>query len=154
MNQQERVPGDEVAPEAAPDVPTEPDATPEPDAASEPGPEPDAAPRPDVVAEDAAVAGLADATRVRRAPRFGSFIFAAIILSVFLAGLFSFVRDSTLSPAVVAARALDSWGIFWLLLIAISAFLVLFSFGLAVWLDRRSVRKQQRAAERTGSRRG
>lgn len=90
------------------------------------------------------VAQVADPTRVRRAPRFGAFVFVGIALAFLLAGLLSFVRDSFLPPEEVAARALDSWGIFWLLLLGLGAFFALASFAVAVWLDRRSVRRAER----------
>ena len=95
---------------------------------------------PDVVQESAPVLERVSATRTRRAPRFGAFVFVAVFLAALLAGLLSFVRDSFLPPEALAGRALDSWGMFWLLLLSIGALLALASFGVAVWLDRRSVR--------------
>lgn len=89
------------------------------------------------------VAQVADPTRVRRAPRFGAFVFVGIALAFLLAGLLSFVRDSFLPPEEVAARALDSWGIFWLLLLGLGAFFALASFAVAVWIDHRSVRRAE-----------
>lgn len=94
-----------------------------------------------VVAETAPVRETVGATRTRRAPRFGAFLFVGLFVAALLAGLLSFVRDSTLPPEELAGRALDSWGMFWLLLIGIGAFLSLASFTVAVAVDRRSVRR-------------
>jgi hypothetical protein len=103
-------------------------------------PEPDR----EIVSESTAVAGLADRSRVRRAPRFGAFLFAGLFLAAFVAGLLSFVRDSTLPPEALVGRALDSWGMFWLLLIGLGAFFALGSYTIATWLDRRSIRRMER----------
>ncbi|TGO05605.1 hypothetical protein [Serinibacter arcticus] len=126
------------------------EATPVVDAAeaapAEPATSEPATPEPEreIVSESAAVAGLADRSRVRRAPRFGAFLFAGLFLAAFVAGLLSFVRDSTLPPEALAGRALDSWGMFWLLLIGLGAFFALASYTVATWFDRRSVRRMER----------
>lgn len=117
-----------VEPDGTPATPTP--ATPEPDR--------------EIVSESSAVAGLADRSRVRRAPRFGAFLFAGLFLAAFVAGLLSFVRDSTLPPEALVGRALDSWGMFWLLLIGLGAFFALGSYTIATWLDRRSIRRMER----------
>lgn len=119
--------------EATPTIP-EP-TTPEP---TTPGPDRE------IVSESSAVAGLADRSRVRRAPRFGAFLFAGLFLAAFVAGLLSFVRDSTLPPEALVGRALDSWGMFWLLLIGLGALFALGSYTIATWLDRRSIRRMER----------
>ena len=115
-------------------------ATPE----ARPGEPATSEPEREIVSESAAVAGLADRSRVRRAPRFGAFLFAGLFLAAFVAGLLSFVRDSTLPPEALAGRALDSWGMFWLLLIGLGAFFALASYTVATWFDRRSVRRMER----------
>lgn len=120
-----------AATEVTPATPTTPDPT---------TPEPDR----EIVSESSAVAGLADRSRVRRAPRFGAFLFAGLFLAAFVAGLLSFVRDSTLPPEALVGRALDSWGMFWLLLIGLGAFFALGSYTIATWLDRRSIRRMER----------
>ena len=127
-------------------------ATPEPvsaepetsDPSEEPTGEASAEPDREIVHESATVAGLADTSRVRRAPRFGAFLFAGLFLAAFVAGLLSFVRDATLPPEALVGRALDSWGMFWLLLIGLGAFFALASYAVATWFDRRSIRRMDR----------
>ncbi|GMA30213.1 hypothetical protein [Litorihabitans aurantiacus] len=58
------------------------------------------------------------------------------------------MRDQTIPPEELAARALDSWGLFWLLLIGLSGFFALASYAVAVWFDRRSIRRMDGAPGR------
>ena len=121
--------------EATPAVEAKPEAVPaiEPEEVAEPEGE--------LIAESARLSDVVDPTRVRRAPRFGSFVFVGIFLAALVSGLLSFVRDSFLPPEQLAGRALDAGGMFLVLFIFFGATFVLIAFGIAVWLDRRSVRR-------------
>ncbi|PFG18814.1 hypothetical protein [Serinibacter salmoneus] len=107
-----------------------------------------AVPQPEPVGTDPVnVAAVADPTRVRRAPRFGSFVFTAVILAALLAGLATFVRDAFLPPEELVGRALGAGGMFLLLWLGLSAFFVLAAYAIAVALDRRSVRRMERSRQ-------
>lgn len=155
--QEPREPEESLQPQSRQDA--EESAAPEELAAPEgsAAPEESAAPEPPqpepVGAEPVNVAAVADATRVRRAPRFGSFVFTAVILAALLAGLATFVRDAFLPPEELVGRALDAGGMFLLLWLGLSSFFVLAAYGIAVALDRRSVRRMERSQEasRTGA---
>lgn len=154
MSEQENRP-DGAPAQPPPDEPGLPDettpgvaATPEETGAAEvPEPRPEAPsepekqPEPDVVLDRARVTEVVDPTQIRRAPRFGSFLFVGLFLAALLSGGLSFVRDAFLPAEQVAARALDSWGIFWVLFIFFGAMFALASFAVVAWLDRRSVRR-------------
>ncbi|WP_148059575.1 heme exporter protein CcmD [Salana multivorans] len=109
-----------------------------------------AAPEPIEVGEDVRIAAEANPAYVRRAPRFGAFVFAALFLAALIAGVASFVRDVFLPPEELVGRALDAGGMFLLLFLVLSAFFVLAAYGIAVALDRRSVRRMLAAREAAG----
>ncbi|MBN8883080.1 MAG: hypothetical protein J0H73_12295, partial [Salana multivorans] len=109
-----------------------------------------AAPEPIEVGEDVRIAAEANPAYVRRAPRFGAFVFAALFLAALIAGVASFVRDVFLPPEELVGRALDAGGMFLLLFLVLSAFFVLAAYGIAVALDRLSVRRMLAAREAAG----
>ena len=122
---------------AAPEVEAPAAETPATQQAIEGDPEPEG----ELVADSARVSDVVDPRRIRRAPRFGSFVFVGIFLAALVSGLLSFVRDSFLPPEQLAGRALDGGGMFLVLFIFFGATFVLIAFGIAVWLDRRSMRR-------------
>ncbi|KAE8764619.1 hypothetical protein [Georgenia thermotolerans] len=86
------------------------------------------------------VADLVDRSTVRRAPRFGRFVLAGILVgAVVSAGL------AVLSPSDHLARS----DLFWLLFLSLGAAGALAGLGVAVFLDRRS---WEQRASRTGAR--
>lgn len=87
-----------------------------------------------------AVSEVLDRTRVRRAPRFGAFLFVGLVLAFLVSFGLSYVRDWIL-PEQVQGRALDSWGLFLLLFIFLALFFALGSYGVAVLVDQASVRR-------------
>lgn len=97
--------------------------------------------------QDGPVAEVAEVTQVRRAPRFGSFVFVALALAFLTAFGLSVVRDSLLAPA--ASRGVGTGGLFLILFVALGCLFVLVACALAVVIDRRSVRRFGAAAPRT-----
>lgn len=94
-----------------------------------------------VIQEQARLRDVIDPAQVRRAPRLGSFLAVGLLIAVLAALGFSFVRDAFLPAAQVQARALDSWGTFWVLLAFFAPIAALCSYGIAVALDRRSLKR-------------
>lgn len=90
------------------------------------------------VVERARVAAVADPARVRRAPRFGRFAFAGVVLGAIIA--FALAAFGTENPV------LDTGGLFLLLWIFLGSLGALVFCGLAVWLDRRSARRADAAS--------
>lgn len=122
----------------------------EPEETAEPQPEPEPEPEPLEVGPEVRLAQEANPAYVRRAPRFGAFVFVALFLAALIAGVASFVRDAFLPPEELVGRALDSGGMFLLLFLILASFFSLAAYGLAVVLDRRSVRRMLAAREAAG----
>ncbi|WP_052436295.1 hypothetical protein [Georgenia sp. SUBG003] len=109
------------------DAPAEPaDAPAEPaDAPAEPA---DAPAEPEV-----RVADVVDRSTVRRAPRYGRFVLAGVALAAVVSGLLALLTPpSQYSPS----------DLFWILFLLLGFVLGLAAAGLAVVLDRRSVRRR------------
>ena len=147
-------PGETAAPPLVDTPLTTPDTTPATAAATTAAtaaattaatePETPAIPAPE--GDPVALLAAASPTRTRRAPRFGSFIAVAIVLAALIAGILTFVRDQFLPLVELQGRVLSGGGMFLVLFIGLAPFLTLAAVGLAVWLDRRSVRRMERTA--------
>ncbi len=107
-------------------------------------------PEPLEVGPEVQLAEEANPAYVRRAPRFGAFVFVALFLAALVAGSASFVRDAFLPPEALVGRALDSGGMFLLLFLILGSFFSLAAYGIAVALDRRSVRRMLAARKAAG----
>lgn len=79
---------------------------------------------------------LTDVAVIRRAPRYGAFIWAGILLAALLAAVLVATRGIEVS--------LDPWGLFLLTWVVLAAFTVAGSVGLALVLDRRSMKGSTR----------
>ena len=86
------------------------------------------------------VADVVDRSTVRHAPRYGRFILAGVLLGAVVAGLLALLTPpSQYSPG----------DLFWILFLLLGFVLGIAAAGLAVVLDRRSIRQRDaRAAER------
>lgn len=129
----EPIAGDEPAAGGEDDVPAA-------DADDAPAGDADAGPTTD--AESPAAAGpvhrvvdVADPSRVRRAPRYGRFAFAGLLLAVVVSFGLTFVPG--------AETGLTRRNLFFLLLLGLGSLGILFGLLVALWTDRRSLRRRR-----------
>ncbi|WP_147918807.1 hypothetical protein [Ruania zhangjianzhongii] len=129
-------PAVDVAPPAEPD----PDATSGPDAdregAAGAGPDPDGpilAAGGTVVGESE-VTGLADRSRVRRAPRYKRFVVFGALVGLLVSAVAALLADYT--PVAAEQSGVSPWGLFLLLVTILVPFLILVSCAVAMLTDR------------------
>lgn len=130
----EPITGDEPA-AGAEDVVPAADADDVPAGDADAGPTADDAESPAAAGPTVRVVDVADPSRVRRAPRYGRFAFAGLLLAVVVSFGLTFVPG--------AETGLTRRNLFFLLLLGLGSLGILLGLLVALWTDRRSLRRRR-----------